>query len=481
MKNYISVNAKYSKGSSISQISDHNDRTTDIDYLLNDEDIKYKNIDIVHNSDDGSGGSANLDESDLGGIGTYSDNLQKMRSAKPSSSNRINLKQAFHKLQKQKTKVLRKKYDYKPNEKENEIIEMVVGLSEDQALNYLNDGVDISKGYNEFMKQIKSKYGFEPLGVSIHFDEGYKDKNGNVHYNIHAHCTFYNFDFNKNKTVLRNLRKKDWENMQDVAQDSFQKHDLNFVRGETKGITKKEHLERNDYIIEQQSQELSNILNTLDSKEKELKGLYTTLNTQKNTLKDIRQQVDKNSNIYKLLSTNIKTLQVQEKATRLEHKNLKNDLQDKKDQLEIIDENIENQDTWIKETKQGLKDFVNEHTTKASNKYTINNINKFYNELVDLSIYLSKFDIKIDELEKLKTTNVILKDKLEKVERSDNYHSQNIKDLENKINSLVNTKNDLQDENYLYKKFLEDKNLDDAYNRFLKEEQKEHNIDIVEM
>ena len=98
-----------------------------------------------------------------------------------------------------------------------------------------------------------------------------------------------------------------------------------------------------------------------------------------------------------------------------------------------------------------------------------------------MSIYLSKFDIKIDELEKLKTTNEILKDKLEKVERSDNYHSQNIKDLENKINSLVDTKNDLQDENYLYKKFLENKNLDDDYNRFLKEEQKEHNNDIVEM
>jgi len=43
MKNFISVNAKYSKGSNIANISDHNDRTSEIDYLLNDEDIQYNN------------------------------------------------------------------------------------------------------------------------------------------------------------------------------------------------------------------------------------------------------------------------------------------------------------------------------------------------------------------------------------------------------------------------------------------------------
>ena len=486
MKNYISVNAKYSKASSISKISEHNSRDSEIDYLLDDKDIQYQNQNKVYSNNENTGGSVNLDESgDLGGIGTYSSNLKLMRSAKSSNkSNSTNLVQTFKRLQNKKSNILRQKYNYKHNENENEIVEMVVGLSEDMAKYYLEkDGSDsLNIGFDNLSKNIQKKYGFEKMGFSVHFDEGHKDKNGVVKLNIHCHLKFFNFDFNKNKTVLRNMRKKDWEDIQDLAMDSFQEVGLDFKRGESKGITKKEHLERNDYIIQKQSQELNNILNTLDTKQSELKGLYTTLNTQKNLLKDILKDVDKNSSLYKVLKTNIKNLQVQEKSTRQQHKILKKDLQNKKDELKIISENIENRDDWLVETKKGLKDFLNEHITKNNNnKYTINNVNNFYNELVDLSLYLSRFDLKINELDKLKENNIVLFDKLESLQTTDNKNIEYIQKLESKVDSLIDSKNDLLEENYKLKKFIENKSLDDEYNVFLKEQQKEKNDNIREM
>jgi|GEM_PF-2182603 len=489
MKNYISVNAKYSKGSSISKISEHNARDSEIDYLLDIEDIQYQNKDITYNQNDESGGgSVNLDESNLGGVGTYSDNLKKMRSAKPSSKSKsLNLVNKFKSLQTKKANILRKKYNYKHNKNENEIVEMVVSLSEDQAKHYLKNGIDLMDGFNNFAKNVKDKYGFEPMGSNLHLDEGHKDKDGVVKLNIHAHIKFYNFDFNKNKTILRNMKKKDWEDIQTLAAKSFKEVGLDFVRGQSKGITKKEHLEKNDFVIAKQGLELQTILNVLDSKQNELKALYTTLNTQKNLLKDIRKNIDKNSNLYKVLSTNIKNLQNQEKQTRQQHKLLKNDLQIKKDELKIIDENIENQDAWISETKQGLKDFLNEHTTKNNNKYTINNINNFYDELVDLSLYLSKFDLKIEEVDKLKDNNIILFDKLNDITNSNNKNIEYIKSLENNLgvlknnNILVENNEDLLEQNHKFKKFLSSKNLKNDYDKFTKEQQKEDNDNTRDM
>ncbi len=462
MKNYISVNAKYSKGSNITNISDHNDRTSDIDYLLDDDDIQYQNQDAI-----------------------YSQNSENLGGSAKSFSQTLNLKQSFKKLQTKKTNILKQKYNYKHNKNENEIVEMVVGLSEDQARKYLDDGVDLMAGFDKLSQNIQKKYGFEKMGISLHLDEGHVDKNGDVKLNVHAHLTFFNFDFDKNKTVLRNMKKKDWEDIQTLAQTSFQSMGLNFKRGESKGITKKEHLEKNDYVITKQEQELKNILSILDTKENELKTLYTTLNTQKNLLKDIIKDVDKNSSLYKVLKTNIKNLQIQEKATRLEYKNLKNDLQNKKDELKIVDENIENQDSWLQDTKKGLKDFLNAHTTKSNDKYTINNINNFYNELVDLSLYLSKFDLKLEELDKLKDNNIILFDKLNNITNTDNKNVEYIKILENNLgvsknnnNILVKNNEDLIDENYKLKSFLSNKNLENDYDKFTKELQKE-DIDNV--
>ncbi|RLA77682.1 MAG: hypothetical protein DRG78_16850 [Epsilonproteobacteria bacterium] len=437
MKNYTSVNAKYYKSSEIYRIYKHNFERLNIDYLLNNEDIKYQN------------------QNDQKGM---------------------NLKNVLNDLQQQKSNILNQKCPYKHNKNDNEIVEMVVALSEDQAKHYLDNGINLMDGFDNLSKNIKEKYGFEPMGINLHLDEGHKDKNGVVKLNIHAHLTFFNFDFEKEKTVLRTMKNQDWKDLQTLAETSFQEVGLDFTRGQSKDITKKEHLKRNDFIIQKQGQELEDILNTLNGKQNELKALYGTLNTQKNLLKDISKSVDKNSNLYTILKTNIKNLQQQEKSTRLEHKNLSKNLKDKKDQLKIIDENIEDQDEWLKDTKIGLKDFIKEHTTKKGKTYTINNVNNFYNELVDLSLYLSKFDLKIDEIDKLKDNNILLFDKIQSLESIDNKNIEYIKKLETNVDTLIDKKNDLLEDNYKLKSFIKNKNLDDEYDTFTKEKEKVNDI-----
>lgn len=113
MKNFISVNAKYYKSSQISKISNHNSRESKIDYLLDEKDRKYDNKEIIYNSKSitPTGGGINLDESNLGGIGTYSDNLKKLKSSKQNNSiNNSKLMQyQFYNLQQQKKRNLTKK------------------------------------------------------------------------------------------------------------------------------------------------------------------------------------------------------------------------------------------------------------------------------------------------------------------------------------------------------------------------------------
>ena len=486
MKNFISVNAKYYKSSQISKISNHNSRESKIDYLLNEKDRKYDNKEIIYNSNskNSSGGGINLDESNLGGIGTYSDNLKKLKSPKPNNSfNNSKLMQyQFYNLQQQKKEILQKKYKYKENDKENTLIDMVVSLSEEQAKHYLDNNIDLTQAYNDYMQQIKEKFGFEPLSLNLHVDEGYEDKNGEIHFNIHAHCVFYNFDFENEKSVLRNLKKQDWENMQNIAQDSFQKFNLDFKRGIPKNDSRKKHLERNEYILQQQNQDLKDVINDFEQKQNELKELYNLLNTQKNQLKTLKNDVDKNSNIYKVLSQNVKTLQQQEKEARQNYKEFSNLLNDKKSELKRVEEEIEDVDVWLKDTKNSLKEFLKEHTRKNSNnKFELNNVNEFYNELVSLSLHLTNYDLKIKEIEQLKATNFLLKNKIQEVNETKENNENNVNNLELKLKNTIHKKDILEDENYSLRKFIKNENLEDDYNRFLKNIDKENEIDNLEL
>lgn len=460
MKKFVSVNAKYFKASQSTKISKHNSRVSDIDYLLDEEDCKYKNTSTVF--DDENGGSVNLEEgAGLGGKGTYADNLKKMRAVQAST-----FQQEFEKLQKKKFRKLRERYNYKKNKNENEIVEMIVSLSEEQALNYLERGFSFDEAIKDYMQEIEKKYGLKKISFQGHFDEGHIDKNGKVHHNIHFHCQFYNFDFEKNKTVLRNLKKKDWSNMQDIAESSFQKYDMNFKRGISKEETGKKHLERIDFIAQE--------------KQNELKELYTTLNKEKNNLKNIRKNFDKDTNKFKVLSTSIKTLQLKEKQAREQARKLKILIANKKNEIGIIEEKVESQEKWLKDTRAELKTFLLEHTQKNKNgKYELKNVNDFYEEIVDLALYLSNYDLKVQELDKQRDINAVLRNRISTIESSTEKVTDELELKKSRVDELVKTKNSLEDENHLYKKFLEKENLEDEYNSFLKKENQQKSQNTI--
>lgn len=186
MRNYISVNAKYYKATEVSKRAKHNDRSAKIDYLLPLEERKFNNI-----------------ENNFG---------------------QFSMMEKFELMNQRKKQIQREKGFFKDGG--NDLIEMVVSLSEEQALHYLNqeNGSDkLFEGFEQLSQDIKSTFGFEPVGISLHLDEGFVNPIGEVKYNIHAHLDFLNFDFEKEKTVLRNMKKNDWKHLQDLAAKSFQK------------------------------------------------------------------------------------------------------------------------------------------------------------------------------------------------------------------------------------------------------------------
>ncbi|MDD7286137.1 MAG: hypothetical protein PUG89_00630, partial [Succinivibrio sp.] len=68
----------------------------------------------------------------------------------------------------------------RPPQKTNCLQEIVINLKADSKI---DDLITISN-------YIKREYGYIPLEIAIHNDEGFVDKNGKAHYNYHAHIDF---------------------------------------------------------------------------------------------------------------------------------------------------------------------------------------------------------------------------------------------------------------------------------------------------
>lgn len=231
---------------------------------------------------------------------------------------------------------------------------------------------------------------------------------GEVKYNIHAHVDFLNFDFEKEKTVLRNLRKKDWGDIQDLAQASFQKKDLDFVRGTKKLDNTKDHLNRNDYISYKQEREinqnnstlnkyqneLTDIIEEINPLKKELENLlvqykeeYTSLNTLKNTIKEQRAVYDRTSSEYQNLTIKFKDTQKQEQALRSEFRNLTLE-------LEKIKENINKGNNHIKLQEDKIKSLNPSEIEKRNKEIYIHNL-KLKND--EITILKSQLEFQIKE------------------------------------------------------------------------------------
>ena len=118
----------------------------------------------------------------------------------------------------------------------------------------------------EFGEECQRRWGITPLQIFLHKDEGHwlggkpdaEDKEsfqvGEKWFkpNYHAHIVFDWMNHETGKS--RKLNDEDMAAMQTLASDI-----LMMERGQSKNVTGKEHLERNDFIIEKQKAELQRI------------------------------------------------------------------------------------------------------------------------------------------------------------------------------------------------------------------------------
>ena len=129
----------------------------------------------------------------------------------------------------------------------------------------------------KFGEECQRRWGITPLQIFLHKDEGHwlngqpeaEDKEsfqvGNRWFkpNYHAHVVFDWMNHETGKS--RKLNDEDMAAMQTLASDI-----LLMERGQAKAVTGKEHLERNDFIIEKQKAELQRIEETKRHKEQQV-------------------------------------------------------------------------------------------------------------------------------------------------------------------------------------------------------------------
>ena len=129
----------------------------------------------------------------------------------------------------------------------------------------------------KFGEECQRRWGITPLQIFLHKDEGHwlngqpeaEDKesfqvrNRWFKPNYHAHVVFDWMNHETGKS--RKLNDEDMATMQTLASDI-----LLMERGQAKAITGKEHLERNDFIIEKQKAELQRIEETKRHKEQQV-------------------------------------------------------------------------------------------------------------------------------------------------------------------------------------------------------------------
>lgn len=357
MRNYIASNTEYNKGSKVKSISDHNDRSHSPDYLLSEEHRIYKN------------------ESYLFGGDSLENYYQQLR------DKRIEMSSKHSNIRKN----------------ENEIIESVIIFSEEQARYYLDNNISLMNGLKVIANDFKAKYGFEPMQIDLHLDEGHIDKDNIVKYNIHAHITSYNFDFEKNRSVLRTMRKNDFELMQDIAAEAMQKSGFDFQRGVSKKESGLENQKRNDFVISKQNETIKDneiLIRESHNIKSELENIIDNLRSEKDEI-----DLDlKNSKVYRTEVKNDLTLSMeQKKSLYSEISEVQKSLRTKRKELVNVEKeikSIKDLDTSLK--KDTLEILKNSKTLLGFDE------NKLKKSIYQKIKQYSKIDIKSKEIDDLR-------------------------------------------------------------------------------
>lgn len=203
---------------------------------------------------------------------------------------------------------------------------------------------------SRFGEECQQRWGITPLQIFLHKDEGHwlsgepvpDDKESFqidgrwFKPNYHAHIVFDWMDHETGKS--RKLNDDDMTQMQTLASEI-----LSMERGQSKTVTGKEHLERNDFIIEKQRAELERIEAErqhkeyqIDLAEQELKQVKSEIRTDK--LKSVA------TDAATALASGVSSLFGSGKMKSLERKN-----GDLRDEIAIRDETIEQLQSNIKQ------------------------------------------------------------------------------------------------------------------------------------
>ena len=214
----------------------------------------------------------------------------------------------------------------------------------------------------KFSKECQRRWGITPLQIFLHKDERHwqngqpeaKDKEsfqvGNRWFkpNYHAHVVFDWMNHETGKS--RKLNDEDMATMQTLASDI-----LLMERGQAKTVTGKEHLERNDFIIEKQKAELQRIEETKRHKEQQVSLAEQEL---KQVKAEIRTDKLKSAatDVATAITSGIGSLFGSGKMKSLERKN-----ENLRDEIAIRDETIE-------QLQSNIKQMQVEHSRVMMNK-----------------------------------------------------------------------------------------------------------------
>lgn len=252
---------------------------------------------------------------------------------------------------------------------------------------------------HRFGEECQQRWGITPLQIFLHKDEGHwlsgepapDDKESFqisgrwFKPNYHAHIVFDWMDHDTGKS--RKLNDDDMMQMQTLVSEI-----LSMERGQSKTETGKEHLERNDFIIEKQRAELERIEaerqhkeHQIDLAEQELKQVKSEIRTDK--LKSVA------TDAATALASGVSSLFGSGKMKSLERKN-----EDLRDEIAIRDETIEQLQSNIKQMQaehqkqmQEVKKLYKEENRKQSDY--INKILYYFpyvEKLMPLIKYLSE-------------------------------------------------------------------------------------------
>ncbi|WP_199527145.1 hypothetical protein [Pseudoalteromonas sp. bablab_jr004] len=211
----------------------------------------------------------------------------------------------------------------------NALFEHVVWLSEHQysRLEMRFGQERVKKAFLQRLKRyaesVRQEFGFEPLGIDVHMDEGHINDSGKFIRNIHAHVAFFNYDFLARRAPLRHMMKKgraengktnsanpNFEMLQNLVHEQFK--GWGFSRGTAKSITGREHLQKEDFVKEklqayklsasQLTEQCGELEQQLKAKEEKLSLANEAILQKKQEYKWLTEQVTKLSELKRDMS-----------------------------------------------------------------------------------------------------------------------------------------------------------------------------------